>query len=214
MIANNSTNIEQGSDAWRESRRGKATASRISDIMAKTKSGPSASRTNYMAELVAERLTGKVADGFDTPAMRWGRECEPLARAAYEAYSDNLVEQVAMIDHPTIAMAGASPDGLIGDDGLVEIKCPNTATHISTILTGVVDKKYIMQMMWQMACTGRQWCDFVSFDPRLNPELQLYVKRFDRHADQVREISQEVEVFLAEVDDTVKKLNLWSQRNG
>ena len=203
--------IEQGSPEWHEQRRGKATASRIADIMAKTKSGPSASRANYLAELVAERLTGKVADGFDTPAMRWGRECEPLARSAYEAISGEIVELVPMIDHPSIEMAGASPDGMVGDQGLVEIKCPNTATHINTILSGQVDKKYVYQMQWQMACTGRAWCDFVSFDPRLGPEMQMYVTRVERDEDAISDIASEVKKFLFEVESTVHHLIKWSQ---
>ena len=203
--------IEQGSDAWFEQRRGKVTASRISDVMAKTKSGPSASRVNYAAEIIAERLTGKVADGFDTPAMRWGRECEPLARSAYEAISGEIVELVPMIDHPSIEMAGASPDGMVGDQGLVEIKCPNTATHINTILSGQVDKKYVYQMQWQMACTGRAWCDFVSFDPRLGPEMQMYVTRVERDEDAISDIASEVKKFLFEVESTVHRLIKWSQ---
>ena len=203
--------IEQGSDAWFEQRRGKVTASRISDVMAKTKSGPSASRANYLAELVAERLTGKVADGFDTPAMRWGRECEPLARSAYEAMTGEIVELVPMIDHPSIDMAGASPDGMVGDQGLVEIKCPKTATHINTILTGQIEKRYVYQMQWQMACTGRAWCDFVSFDPQLGPEMQMYVTRVERDEDAISEIASEVKKFLFEVESTVHRLIKWSQ---
>ena len=203
--------IEQGSPEWFEQRRGKVTASRIADIMAKTKSGPSASRVNYAAEIIAERLTGKVADGFDTPAMRWGRECEPLARSAYEAISGEIVELVPMIDHPSIEMAGASPDGMVGDQGLVEIKCPKTATHINTILTGQVEKRYVYQMQWQMACTGRAWCDFVSFDPQLGPEMQMYVTRVERDEDAISEIASEVKKFLFEVESTVHRLIKWSQ---
>ena len=203
--------IEQGSPEWFEQRRGKVTASRISDVMAKTKSGPSASRANYLAELVAERLTGKVADSFDTPAMRWGRECEPLARSAYEAESGQIVLLSDMVQHPSIEMAGASPDGLVGDQGLVEIKCPNPATHINTILSGQVDKKYLYQMQWQMACTGRTWCDFVSFDPRLGTEMQMYVTRIDRDNDAISEIASEVKEFLYEVESTVHRLIKWSE---
>ena len=163
----------RSSDAWFQSRIGKVTASRVADVIAKTKTGYSTSRENYMAQLVCERMTGTVAESYTNAAMQHGTDNEPLARAAYEALKDVLVDEVAMITHPTISMAGASPDGLVGDDGLIEIKCPNTATHIDTLLSDKVPSKYVTQMMWQMACTGRQWCDFVSFDPRMPKELQL-----------------------------------------
>lgn len=203
--------IIQGSPEWFAQRVGKATASRIADILAKTKTGPSASRTNYLAELVAERLTGKKAESFSNAAMQWGTDTEPFARAAYELEADVLVEQVAMIDHPTILMSGASPDGFVGDDGLVEIKCPNTATHIDTILSGKVPTKYVTQMMWQMACTGRKWCDYVSFDPRLPETMQLFIKRVPRDDAVIAEYEAEVIKFLDEVDETVGKLLVWKK---
>ena len=169
--------IEQGTPEWFAQRMGKVTASRVADVIAKTKTGYSTSRDNYMAQLVCERLTWTVAESFTNAAMAHGTETEPLARAAYESKADVLVDEVAMISHPTIKRAGASPDGLVGEDGLVEIKCPNTATHIDTLLTQTVPGKYITQMQWQMACTGRKWCDFVSFDNRLPEELQIFIKR-------------------------------------
>jgi putative phage-type endonuclease len=178
---------------------GKATASRIADIIAKTKSGYSTSRDNYMAQLICERLTQTPTDGFTNSAMAWGTETEPLARKAYEALTFTDVVEVSMIDHPTIAMAGASPDGLVSNGGLVEIKCPNTATHIDTLLTQKVPSKYITQMQWQMACTDRLWCDFVSFDPRLPTHLQLFVKRIERDAEFILETEAEVKKFLSEV---------------
>ena len=145
--------IEQRSDAWFEARIGKVTASRVADVIAKTKTGFSTSRDNYMAQLVCERLTGQKADGFTNSAMQWGTETEPLARAAYESLKDVLVDEVGFVPHPSIIMAGASPDGLVGDDGLLEIKCPNTATHIETLLSQTVPGKYNTQMQFQMACT-------------------------------------------------------------
>ena len=153
--------IEQRTDEWFAARLGKVTASRVADVMAKTKTGYSASRDNYMAQLVVERITGERAESFTNAAMQWGTDQEPFARAAYEAAKDVMVEEEGFVPHPTIQMAGASPDGLVNDDGLVEIKCPNTATQIETLLTGAIPSKYVAQMQFQMACTGRAWCDFV-----------------------------------------------------
>ena len=198
--------MEQRSDEWFTARCGKATGSRIADIVAKTKSGYSASRANYMAQLVVERMTGKVAESFSNAAMDWGTEQEPYARAAYEAHSGVLVDEVGMVDHPTVEMSGASPDGLVGEDGLVEIKCPTTATHIETLMEKAAPKKYIDQMQWQMACTGRKWCDFVSFDPRMPQGLQLFVKRVERDDEYIAELESEVAAFLQEVSDKVEKL--------
>lgn len=197
---------EQGTAEWLAERCGCATASRIADIVARTKSGYSASRANYAAQLVAERLTGNVAESFTNAAMQWGTEKEPEARAAYEWHKDVDVVEVGFIPHPTIAMSGASPDGLVGDDGLVEIKAPNTATHIDTLLGQKVPEKYVTQMQWQMACTGRQWTDFVSYDPRMPDEMRLFVKRIERDAERIAELEAEVAAFLAEVDETVAQL--------
>jgi putative phage-type endonuclease len=198
--------IVQGTDAWFQIRCGKATASRIADIIARTKSGYSASRANYAAQLVAERLTGTVAESFINAAMQHGTDTEPLARSAYQFYTDADVAQEGFVLHPSIADAGASPDGLVGDAGLVEIKCPNTATHIDTLLSGAVPGKYLTQMLWQMACTGRQWCDFVSFDPRLPESMRLFVHRVDRDDARIAELETEVVTFLNEVRDTVHRL--------
>jgi len=206
--------IEQGSPEWFAQRLGKVTASRVADVIAKTKTGYSTSRDNYMAQLVCERLTGTVAESFSNSAMQWGTETEPLARAAYEAHADVLVDEVPMITHPTIEATGASPDGLVGDSGLIEIKCPNTATHIDTLLTQTVPSKYNTQMQWQMACTGRQWCDFVSFDPRLPKELQLFVKRVDRNNNLIADLEMEVILFLTELENKIKKLNKLKEKNG
>lgn len=196
----------QGSPEWLTERLGKVTASRIADLMAKTKSGPSASRANYLAQLVAERLTGTVQESFTNGAMQWGTEHEPIARAAYEVRESVWVEQVGFVAHPDIAMAGASPDGLVGDDGLVEIKCPNTATHIDTLTTKKAPGKYVLQMQWQMACTGRAWCDFVSYDPRMPGHLALFVCRVKRDEAAIADIAKAVSEFLAEVESTIKKL--------
>jgi len=198
--------MDQGSEEWFTIRIGKVTASRVADVIAKTKSGYSASRDNYMAQLVCERLTGQKAEGFTNAAMQHGTETEPLARAAYEALKDVLVDEVGFVPHPSIQMAGASPDGLVGDDGLLEIKCPNTATHIDTLLSETVPTKYYTQMQFQLACTGREWCDFVSFDNRLPPELQLFVKRVPRDETYIRLMEAEIVQFIAELDDKINKL--------
>lgn len=198
--------IEQGSAAWLQLRLGKVTASRVADVIAKTKTGYGASRANYAAQLIAERLTGTVAESFSNAAMAWGTEQEPEARLAYEFRTDNDVEEIAFVPHPAIAMSGASPDGLIGADGLLEIKCPNTATHIETLRGQSIPGKYETQMLWQMACTGRQYCDFVSFDPRMPEEMRLFVKRLPRDDARIAELEAEVTAFLSEIDATVAEL--------
>lgn len=208
------TEIEQGTDEWFAARLGKVTASRVADVIAKTKSGYSASRDNYMAQLVCERLTNTKEAGFSSAAMTWGTETEPLARAAYEAATDVLVDEVGFINHPTIEAAGASPDGLVGQFGLLEIKCPNTNTHIDTLLSQQVPSKYNTQMHWQMICTGRHWCDFVSFDPRLPTELQLFIKRVNYDPVYGAMLEKEVIQFLADLDGKIKKLNELKEKNG
>lgn len=198
--------IIQGSPEWHALRVGKVTASRVADVVAKTKTGWGASRANYMAELIAERLTGSPAPSFQNDAMRWGVECEPDARVAYEFRTDAGVEEIGFVDHPSIPMTGASPDGLIGDTGLLELKCPNTSTHIDTLLGGTVPAKYITQMQWQMACTNRLWCDFASYDPRLPESMRLFVQRVPRDDKLIGDLETLVAEFLAELDAKVKAL--------
>lgn len=197
---------DQGTDAWFAARLGKVTASKIGDMMAKTKSGWGASRANYAAQLVAERLTGTPAESFSNAAMKWGTETEPEARAAYEFYSGNSVVEVGFVTHPAISQSGASPDGLVADQGLVELKCPQTATHIETLVGQSVPGKYNYQMQWQMACTGRLWCDWVSYDPRMPEAMRLFTKRVPRDNALIGEIEREVLAFLAEVEQTVTTL--------
>ena len=199
--------LEQGSIEWKMSRLGKVTASRISDVVAKTKTGYSSSRANYMAQLICERMTNEFQESYTNSAMTHGVENEPFARAAYEAKTGNMVDQVGAIDHPRIALSAASPDGLVGDDGCLEIKCPNTATHIETLLGDEPAKKYYDQMQWQMVCANRSWCDFVSFDPRMPAHLQLFVKRIERNDEYIDQLEKEVVQFLMEVEYKVKKLN-------
>lgn len=196
----------QGSPEWLAIRCGKVTASRVADVVAKTKSGVSASRATYMGELIAERLTGQPAAKFTNAAMEWGTATEAEARTAYAFYHDADVAQVGFVDHPVIVMTGASPDGLIGGAGLVEIKCPNTATHIETLLTKSIPSKYRTQMMWQLACTGRAWCDFVSYDPRMPENMRLFVRRVERCEATISDLEKEVSEFLGELDTKVAQL--------
>ena len=203
--------IEQRTDEWFAARLGKVTASRIADVTAKTKTGYSASRDAYAWQLVVERLTKKPAESFSNSAMQWGTETEPQARIAYMIATDTMVDEIAFVTHPTIEQAGASPDGLVSVDGLVEIKCPNTNTHLETYLSKKISKKYIDQMQWQMRCTQRQWCDFVSYDPRLPDHLQLVIIRVNYDADYVQQLESEVISFLHEVAE--KFSNLISKGN-
>jgi putative phage-type endonuclease len=201
-------NLEQGSQEWLLARCGKVTASRVADIIAKTKSGYSASRGNYLAELVCERLTGVPTDTYKSAAMEWGTAQEPHARAAYEAVGGVLVQEVGFVPHPSIPDAGASPDGLVGVDGLIEIKCPYTATHIETMLSGKIPDRYNTQMQWQMACTGSEWCDFVSYDPRMPQNMRLFLARTVRDDLAIRAMETEVITFLQELSDKVAALKL------
>jgi putative phage-type endonuclease len=198
--------VIQGSDEWKAARLGKVTASRIADMVARTKTGWGASRANYAAELIAERLTGAPAEKFTNDAMRWGSDQESNAKDCYCFLRDAEIEPVGIVLHPTIEMACASPDGLIGGVGMIEVKCPNTATHIDTLLSETIPDKYVKQMQWQMACTGRAWCDFASFDPRLPAEMQIFIKRVLRDSGLIAELEKEAVTFLAEIDDTISKL--------
>ena len=198
--------IEQRTDEWFAQRLGKVTASRVGDVIAKTKTGPSASRDNYATQLVLERLTNAKGEFFTNAAMQWGTETEPMARQAYELKRDVFVDEVGFIDHPTIDMSGASPDGLVDKTGLVEIKCPESKTHMEYLMSGKPPSKYIPQMMWQMACTGREWCDFVSFDPRFPTNLQILVVKVEYDPTYVKMLELEITQFLDEVSKKVELL--------
>jgi len=198
--------MEQRTNEWFAARLGCVTASRTADVMAKTKSGYAASRANYMAQLITERLTQTAPEGFSSAAMQWGTETEPQARLAYEMMTGANVVEDGFVLHPTIEGFGASPDGLVGDDGLIEIKCPNSATHIDTLLSEKVPAKYVTQMQVQMLCTGRQWCDFVSFDPRLPGDMNYWCRRVEADPERQAEIETEVQKFLAEMQDKIDQL--------
>ena len=201
----------QGSPEWLSARLGKVTASRIADVMAKTKSGYSTSRENYAVELALERITGQRQEFYMNDAMKWGTDQEPLARAAYEARTGEIVEEVGLIAHPTMPMCAASPDGYVGDRGLLEIKNPNSATHLRTLMSGKPDSKYLPQMAWQMVCTGRDWCDFASYDSRMPLHAQLFVVRYHRDDKYISEIEAEGSQFLSEVEAMVEKINSFKE---
>jgi putative phage-type endonuclease len=204
--------IEQRTDEWFQQRLGKVTASRISDVIAKTKTGVSTSRQNYLVQLVSERLTGKKGDSFVNQAMLDGIEREGAARAIYMLNRDVSVTEVGFFDHPVIKNSGASPDGAVNAEeegkyaGLIEIKCPIETTHTNTLMSKSVPSKYIPQMQWQLACTGAKWVDFVSYNPNFPMELQLFVARVDRDDTYIGELEAEVIKFLDEVEQTIIKL--------
>jgi putative phage-type endonuclease len=198
--------IEQGTPEWMAMRLGKVTASRITDVLAKVKTGEAVTREDYRTELVVQRLTNQPSEPFTNAAMEWGTEQEPMARIAYEAQANVFVEQVSFVEHPTIEWFGCSPDGLVGEEGLIEIKCPSSKNHIKYLLGGKPPAKYVPQMQCQMAVTGRKWCDFVSYDPRLPEDLQLFVVRLERDVSFIMSMEEEVDKFLKEVNVMVNKL--------
>ena len=204
--------LQSDREAWLAQRLGHVTASRVADVVARIKTGYAASRANYAGQLIAERLTGTNGATFTNEAMRWGTDNEPYARAAYEFRTDATVIDAPFIKHPAIEWSGASPDGLVGDDGLVEFKCPNTSTHIETLLGGGIPEKYRLQMQWQLACTGRAWCDFVSFDPRMPEDMRMFLRRFEREADTIAHLEREVVKFLGEIDETIDALRAVAAR--
>jgi len=206
MDANDYQNIKQGTDAWQSARCGKVTASNLHKVLAKTKTGYGADRGHYLTQLVLERITGQKADSYTNAAMQFGIEQEAFARAAYEAHRGVLVEEVGFIPHPTIPMAGASPDGLV-EDGMVEIKCPESATFLEVLLSqNPVAGKYFAQMQWQMRCADRPWCDYVVFDQRFPQKIQLVIHRVNRDDRWLAEAETEVKKFLCEVEEKVQAL--------
>lgn len=200
--------VEQLTPEWLHMRCGIVTASRMADVVAKLKrkDGEAACRLNYKKELVYEVLTGRAWEHYVTPAMEAGIDNEPLARAAYEIANDVEVVQGGFFLHDRIARLGASPDGLVGDDGLIEIKCPTTATHLDTLVSGEIPDEYTWQMLTEMACSGRQWCDFVSFDARLPKRFQMFVKRFPRDEKLISALEIETLQFLEEVCQYIERL--------
>lgn len=192
-----------------QERAGSLGASQVADAVARIKSGWGASRANVMSRLIAERLTGRPLDSFQSADMLIGIEREPDAVTAYEFLSDNevvLPGPTDLVKHPRIDGTHASPDGFIGDGGLLEAKCPKVSTHIETLLTGKIPDKYIVQMQWQLACTGRQWADHISYNPDMPPAMQLWVKRIERDDERIGQLERDVETFLEELENKVLAL--------
>jgi len=198
--------MEQRSAEWFAARLGRVTASKVSDVMAKGRSNtPSKTRLNYMMQLMCERLTGNATQIPVTAAMQRGTDLEPIARAEYESITVSLVDEVGLINHPDIEWFAASPDGLV-DDGLVEIKCPNTATHIEFIETGKIPSRYKWQMSAQLACTKRAWCDFASYDDRLPDDLKIKIVRYTPPPSEIEILEAGIKKFLAELEDRIRCL--------
>jgi len=190
--------MEQGSPEWFAERAGKVTASKVADVLMKP---TTAGYQNYKAQLICERLTGQATETFTSAAMQNGTDTEPQARAMYQLISGLAVSEVGFVFHPSIQNTGASPDGLIDEDmGLVEIKCPQQAKHIKNLLGGKIDRNYRLQMQWQMACTGREWCDFVSFNPTFPDEMQMHIQRVERDPVEIVELETSITAFLKEVE--------------
>lgn len=204
--------MEQRSAEWHAARLGKVTASKVADVMAKTKSGYSTSRENYMIEIALQRITKKAKDGFTNAAMQRGTDLEPIARSAYESSEGVMVIECGLIDHPEVKSFAASPDGLVGTDGLLEIKCPDEKQHFAFLRSMIPDNKYQIQMLAQMACTGRKWCDFVSFDDRFPIELQYAKMRFMRDDKRISEMLSEITSFLEEVKEAELEIHAMINR--
>jgi putative phage-type endonuclease len=198
--------MEQRTDEWFKARLGKVTASKVSDVLAKIKSGEAAVRRNYKMQLATERLTNQKTDTYINQAMQDGIDREDTAREIYEIVRDIKVEQVGFIDHPTIKMAGASPDGLLPDNGVLEIKCPIETTHTTNLLERKLPSRYVSQVQWQIACTGAEYANFVSYNPNFEPKLQLMFIEVERDNEYIEMLEEEVSTFLLEVDEVVKTL--------
>lgn len=198
---------QQNTPEWHAARCGRVTASRVCDIVRKVKTGVSKMRRTYAGELIAERLAGvQHGDGFVSQAMQFGKDMEDRAALTYAFMRDASVEKIGFVEHPTIEMAGASPDRLVGDDGLLQIKVPNTSTHLDSLRGAEIDPDYLKQIQWEMACTGRLWCDYCSFDPRLPEAMQLHVQRVARCGTAIKELEEQVTIFLAEIEAEVAEL--------
>lgn len=202
----NVVDVAQRSPEWFAARCGSLGGSSLHEIVARTKSGYAASRASRLATLAVERLTGRTTETFQTQAMLTGIEREPDARAAYEFMTNAEVVEVGLVRHPTIGWTHASPDGLVGDDGVLEIKAPQPAQHLATLLGQSIPDKYAVQVQWEMACTGRAWADFVSYNPEFPESMQLFIQRVERDDNRIAELESEVTAFLGELELTVHRL--------
>jgi len=203
----NPIELKQQTPEWLKARIGKCTGSRVKDALSFLKNGqPSQKRKDYLTDVVTERLTGFAVEHYVTPAMQWGIDTEEYASSAYEVVSGNDVEEVGIAEHPSIPMFSASPDRYVGNDGIVEIKCPITTTHVEWMMAGLIPEEHLWQLTAEMACSGRKWVDFVSFDPRLPPRNQVFIRRLLRDEERIAFMEAGVIQFLSEVDAMVAKL--------
>ena len=206
--------MQQGTDEWFAARLGKVTASRCHEVIARTKSGYTAARKKYMDDLIEQRLTGKFPETYSSNEMSWGVTTEPFARERYESEMSVKVKEVGLVNHEWVEESCASPDGLVGSDGLIEIKCPKTTTMINYVTSETIPDNYQTQMLWQLACTQRKWCDFVVFDPRLPFDMQIWIKRFEPDVDEIGLLESEVRQFLFEVAEKLETFEKRMARNG
>ena len=199
--------LHQGTDEWRLARVGSVGASDAPKVMRKTKTGFSADRDSLLTEKIYERLTGKPWPSFVTAAMQQGIEREPEARTLYSVVKGHDVDEVGIVPHPTIKSSHASPDGYVGERGLVELKCPEARAHMKLLDDGSIPNDHAVQMAWQLCCTGRDWCDYVSYNPDLPIKLQLFIRRVPRDEARNRELEREIARFVEEIDRKVEKLS-------
>mgnify|MGYP001616056014 FL=1 len=203
---NDTVALIQGSEEWKQARCGSLGASRVADAMARTKTGWGASRANLMAELLVERLTGRPTEGYVSAAMQWGIDTEPDAITEYEFRKGVEVVRVGLIRHPRIPLTHASPDAFVGAEGLIQVKCPQTATHLDYLISETLPGNYRTQVMWELACTGRRWCDFWSFDPRLPEKLKVFCTRIERDDVYIAQLEEAVAIFLLELESKILQL--------
>ena len=206
----NLLDLKQGFAEWLQERIGRCTGSRVKDALAVRKDKqPAAPRTNYLIAVVTERLKGDAVEHFVTQAMEWGIATEKYARAAYEIRTGNEVDRVGISAHATIDDFMASPDGFVGDDGVVEFKCPNSTTHVAWMIADAIPEEHRYQLLAELSCSGRQWVDFVSFDPRLPPRMEMFIKRLERTYEvevEISDMEEGVNLFLSDVQLCIAKL--------
>ena len=206
MIVQDAIHLEQGTDEWKMARLGHVSASNLDAVMAKVKTGESKTRLDYKIRVATEQITNAIQDSYSNQYMEWGIEQEPFARMAYEACTESFVEKTGFWKHPDIKWFGCSPDGLVGDDGLIEIKCPKSTTHVKYLLDNKLPEDYYWQVHGQMLVTGRKWVDFISFDPRMPEHKQLFIIRVDRDEEIMAQLKVAVIGFLSEVDEMIQKI--------